>query len=131
MLIVQHTVTVLPAGCATALCSKDSVPQPVLALIAIHLAWLCVRSLNCNAAMQEQDTAHRLSVLAHQLLLGLPMGSHTLLHKVVPKVVSEPLVMPMMMGTVPYRKLTAAMYQDALLFAVLLLVGIAGSLCLH
>lgn len=79
-----------------------------------------------SGVVQDQDTVHRLSVVGHQLLLGLHM-CRTMLHKAVPKVVSGPLVMPMMMGLIPYRKLTAAMYHDGLILALLLLFGIGAA----
>ena len=82
-------------------------------------------SQGCSTASQDKGMPHRLALAVHQLLLGLHMVLCTLLQKAFPKVVSEPLVMPMMMGTVPYRKLCSKMYHDGFLLAVSLVLAIA------
>ena len=62
--------------------------------------------------LQDQGIAHKLWLYVHGFLLGVHMASHTLLHKAAPHVFAEPRMMPMVMGHIPYRKVTAAMYWD-------------------
>lgn len=62
--------------------------------------------------LQDQGIALKLWLSVHGLLLGVHVATHTLLHKAAPHVFAEPRMMPMVMGRIPYRKVTAVMYWD-------------------
>ena len=63
------------------------------------------------------DTAHKLWLSGHKVLLRLHVFLHTALHKLAPNMFSGPRMMPMMLGVIPYREVTSAMYRDGLFVA--------------
>lgn len=71
---------------------------------------------------------HKLWLLAHKVLLGVYMVSHTLLHKAAPQMFAGPKMMPMIMGKCPYRAVTTGMYQCGLVLAGLLTVITAAAM---
>ncbi len=66
--------------------------------------------------------AHTLWVWGHRVLLDLHMAVHMLLCSMAPNIFSEPVLVPLEIGTdsKPYRSLTRAIYCDAIVMAAIL-----------
>lgn len=82
-----------------------------------------------NVWVQDQDAAHQMWLWGHKILLVIHMVFRTVLHKAAPSVFSEPHLMSVVWGDLPYRTVMSAMYKDGILFAAVLLSLTA--LCLH
>ena len=76
----------------------------------------------CRLLLQDQHIAHTLWVWGHRVLLDLHMAVHMLFCSMAPNIFSEPVLVPLEMGTdsKPYRSLTKAIYCGAVVMAAIL-----------
>ena len=88
---------------------------------------LCIsQALPC--CVQDQSTARKVQLMGLKMLLVLHMMSRTVLHKAAPSVFGGPRMLEVVMGKLPYRQFTSAIYQDGLIFAGFLTAAAAFAL---
>ncbi len=81
--------------------------------------------LTIAQCLQDQSAAHRLWINSYGVLLKLHMATRTVLNKLVPSLFAPPLL-PMLQGSVPYRKVASDMHTDGMMWAGVLALTAAG-----
>ncbi len=96
-------------------------------LVAIFALDPCITHLTSAGAqcLQDQSAAHRLWIVTNGVLLKLHMATRTILNKLAPSFFAPPLV-PMLQGSVPYRRVISNMHTDGMLWAGVLAITAAG-----
>ena len=75
--------------------------------------------------LQDQSAVHRLWIVTNGVLLKLHMATKTVLNKLVPSIFAPPLL-PMLQGSVPYRRVISNMHTDGMVWAGVLAITAAS-----